>query len=102
MPSKMKENWDNVLSYIRSRIEETAFQTWFDGVEISSINEDSITLIVPNRFHYEWLESKYRHLINDAIKSVFEKSFIVNYSVLLTEKTPENIPKFKELSLIHI
>ena len=92
MPSEIKENWDNALSYIRSRIEETAFQTWFDGVEISTINEDSITLIVPNRFHYEWLESKYRHLISDAIKSTFEKPLIVNYSVLLTEKTPDNIP----------
>ena len=60
------------------------------------VDDESITLLVPNRFHYEWLESKYRHLIGDAIESSFEKPFIVNYSVLLTEKTPDNIPKFKE------
>ena len=94
---KIKELWGDALSYIRSKIEETAFQTWFDGLEINAMNEDSITLIVPNRFHYEWLESKYRSLINNAIKSAFGKSLIVNYSVMITEKKADDIPKFKDL-----
>jgi len=97
MASEIKDLWDDALSYIRSRIEETAFQTWFDGLEINAMNEDSITLIVPNRFHYEWLESKYRGLINNAIKSAFGKSLIVNYSVMITEKKADEIPKFKDL-----
>tara|TARA_B100002051_G_scaffold180655_1_gene171079 strand:- start:66 stop:1436 length:1371 start_codon:yes stop_codon:yes gene_type:complete len=90
--------WGKCLSYVKSRIEETAFQTWFEVVKINSFDDESITLIVPNRFHYEWLETKYRNLINDAIKAAFGRSLIVNYSVILTEKTPENIPKFKESS----
>ena len=97
MDSEIKELWGDALSYIRSKIEETAFQTWFDGLEINAMNEDSITLIVPNRFHYEWLESKYRSLINNAIKSAFGKSLIVNYSVMITEKKADDIPKFRDL-----
>ena len=97
MDSEIKELWGDALSYIRSKIEETAFQTWFDGLEINAMNEDSITLIVPNRFHYEWLESKYRSLINNAIKSAFGKSLIVNYSVMITEKKSDDIPKFRDL-----
>ena len=97
METKIKDLWGDALSYIRSKIEETAFQTWFDGLEINAMNEDSITLIVPNRFHYEWLESKYRSLINNAIKSAFGKSLIVNYSVMITEKKADDIPKFKDL-----
>jgi len=98
MNNQNNKLWNEALSYIRSKIEDTAFQTWFDGVKISALDHESITLIVPNRFHYEWLESKYRHLINDAIKSSFGQSLIVNYSVILTEKTSDNIPKFKETS----
>ena len=98
MAKENQELWNKTLLYIRSRIEDTAFQTWFNGVKINNVDEESLTLIVPNRFHYEWLESKYRHLITDAIKSTFERSLIVNYSVLLTEKTSDNIPKFKESS----
>ena len=97
MASEIKELWGDALSYIRSKIEETAFQTWFEGLEINAMNQDSITLIVPNRFHYEWLESKYRSLINNAVKSSFGKSLIVNYSVMITEKKADDIPKFKDL-----
>ena len=51
----LKNNWNKTLLYIKSRIEDTAFQTWFDGLEISIVENDTITLLVPNRFHYEWL-----------------------------------------------
>ena len=50
-----EEIWGKCLSYIKDRIQETAFQTWFDGVQVSSINKEDITLLVPNKFHYEWL-----------------------------------------------
>ena len=96
MSDTKQEEWLKALSYIRSRVEDTAFQTWFDCVKLNTVEDESITLIVPNRFHYEWLESKYRHLINDAIKEAFKKPLIVNYSVILTERTSDNIPKFKE------
>ena len=92
----LKNNWNKTLLYIKSRIEDTAFQTWFDGLEVSMVDNDTVTLLVPNRFHYEWLESKYRHLIHDALQDSFGKSFIVNYSVLLTEKSGEEIPRFKK------
>ena len=90
------ENWNKALLYIKSKIEDTAFQTWFEGLEVNMVSNDSITLLVPNRFHYEWLESKYRHLIHDALKDSFGKSFVVNYSVLLTEKSSDEIPSFKK------
>ena len=92
----LNNNWNKALLYIKSRIEDTAFEAWFDGLEINMIDRDTVTLLVPNRFHYEWLESKYRHLIHDALKDVFGQSFVVNYSVLLTEKTSEEIPQFKK------
>ena len=89
------KNWNKALMHIKAKIEDTAFQTWFEGLEISMVTDDTITLLVPNRFHYEWLESKYRHLIHDALKDSFGKSYVVNYSVLLSEKSSDEIPSFK-------
>lgn len=89
------KNWNKALMYIKAKIEDTAFQTWFEGLEVSMVTDDTITLLVPNRFHYEWLESKYRHLIHDALKDSFGKSYVVNYSVLLSEKSSDEIPSFK-------
>ncbi|MFQ6609626.1 MAG: chromosomal replication initiator protein DnaA [Fidelibacterota bacterium] len=84
--------WNKCLVYFKERIPEQAFQTWFDGIAVSTLTTEEIVLQVPNQFHYEWLESKYRHLIDAAIKEIFEKPLIVNYSVVVSHKNPNEIP----------
>ena len=84
--------WENCLSYIQTRISDQAYQTWFDGIQISLYNNESITLLVPNQFHYEWLESKYRHLIDSAIKDAGSHPLVVNYSVVISNKSVDEIP----------
>ena len=84
--------WGNCLNYIRDRIPEQAYQTWFAGVTISTINQEEIILQVPNQFHYEWLESKYRHLIDAAVKEFAKHPLIINYSVVVSKKSSDDIP----------
>ena len=84
--------WEKCLLYIKDRIQEQAFQTWFDGIIATNLNSDGITLQVPNQFHYEWLETKYRHLIDNALKENASHPLIVNYSVVISEKSIDEIP----------
>ena len=91
-----EEIWSKCLLFIKNRIQETAFQTWFDGISISSISSEDVTLLVPNKFHYEWLESKYRTLIDESIKSIVTYPLIVNYTVPVTSKSSTEIPSFIE------
>ena len=86
--------WVKCLAYIKDRIQETAYETWFAEVIASSINKEDITLQVPNKFHYEWLESKYRTLIDEAIKQTVSSPLIVNYTIPITKKSPDEIPSF--------
>ena len=78
--------WGNCLLYIKDRIQDQAFQTWFDGIIATSLNEEGITLQVPNQFHYEWLESKYRNLIDNALKKYSPHPLVVNYSIVISDK----------------
>tara|TARA_Y100001954_G_scaffold161468_1_gene171467 strand:+ start:189 stop:1553 length:1365 start_codon:yes stop_codon:yes gene_type:complete len=89
-----EEVWNKCLLFIKNRIQETAYQTWFDGVNVASISNEDITLLVPNKFHYEWLESKYRMLIEESINHVTSKSLIINYTVPITSKSAQEIPSF--------
>ncbi|SVC02863.1 uncharacterized protein METZ01_LOCUS255717, partial [marine metagenome] len=93
------ELWGKCLLFIKERIQEQAYQTWFDGVSAINLNKEEITLQVTNQFHYEWLESKYRHLIDNALKEFAPHPLIVNYSVVISDKKIEDIPtmtsKFK-------
>jgi chromosomal replication initiator protein len=48
--------WQNCLALIREQIEETAYKTWFEPIIPKSLELDTLTLQVPNRFFFEWLE----------------------------------------------
>ncbi len=91
-----EEVWSKCLHYIKNRIQETAYQTWFADVAVASISEDDITLLVPNKFHYEWLESKYRTLMDESIVNVLSYPLIINYTIPITTKTPNKIPKLTD------
>ena len=86
------ELWMNCLLYIKDRIQDQAYQTWFDGVVATNLNKEEITLQVPNQFHYEWLESKYRNLIDNAIKENANHPLVVNYSIVISDKSMKAIP----------
>ena len=73
-----KENfWIQCLDNIKKKISEQAFETWFDSVELISLDKEEINLQVPNKFHYEWLESKYRHLIDEVIMNYEDEKVIM-------------------------
>ena len=95
-PLTMDDLWGQCLLYIKERIPDHAFQTWFDGIIAAGMANESITLQVPNQFHYEWLESKYRHLIDNALKEFAAHPLVVNYSVVISDKKMDEIPKLIE------
>ena len=91
--------WDVCLGHIKKNISEQAFQTWFDSLSFLGSNDQEITLQVPNRFHYEWLESKYSSIVGDAVKRVFGQELNINYSIIVKKEAPleENIEKIEKL-----
>ena len=87
-----KENfWIQCLDSIKQKISEQAFETWFNDVELISLDKEEINLQVPNQFHYEWLESKYRHLIDEVITEIGDHPRVVNYSVMISNKQIDEI-----------
>ena len=86
------ELWGECLDYIKSKIPEQAFQTWFDGITASQTKDSEIMLQVPNQFHYEWLDSKYHNLINSAIQKNIGRELKINYSVIVSDQEENIIP----------
>ena len=82
------ENWNKFLLSIKEELSGQAYQTWFESINMLSLEDDEITIEVPNRFHYEWLDSKYSNLILQSLKKAFDKSISVKYSVIINTKPP--------------
>jgi len=92
MITNKNDFWNECLAYIKASISDQAYSTWFEGLTLTSLNTEELTIQVPNKFHFEWLENKYRHLIDDAIQKVGSHPLVVNYSVVISSKTSEEIP----------
>ena len=102
MTQRNAEIWTQCLEVIKKNTAEQAFDTWFKSIGLIDLGEKEATLQVPNRFHYEWIESKYGELIASAIKKCTGKKLSINYSIVINnedgldsgaKKIDELIPK---------
>ena len=85
--SDYTEKWAASLKYIKSELSSQAYQTWFDSINMVSLENNEITIEVPNRFHYEWLDSKYDKLIaSNAVimhKATPDNMIFISFSIIL-------------------
>ena len=94
-----KKNWKQCKQEIKKEISFQAYQTWFSGLKLVNADHEEVTLQVPNRFHYEWIDSKYGELIKSSLSNVFGANLNINYSVIVQheEKTEDNTQKIDRL-----
>ena len=83
-----QEYWEKFLTLVKEELSGQAYQTWFESINMLSLDKSEITIEVPNRFHYEWLDSKYSILIKHCLKEAFGQKINVKYSVIIDTKPP--------------
>ncbi len=67
MNSVKSEVWNNCLSFIKDNIPPQAFKTWFEPIEVIKLSKNVISIQVPSKFFYEWLEEHYVGLLKSAL-----------------------------------
>ena len=60
--------WDNCLSTIRQHVNNQSFKTRFEPILPVNLRDTAMTIQVPNRFFYEWLEEHYVGLLKMSIR----------------------------------
>ncbi len=82
---QLNELWEKVLSIIETKLSKPSFETWLKSTQIDSFVNNTLTIVTPNEFARDWLQSRYSHLIKDAFYEVTEKKidikFIMTYSL---------------------
>ncbi len=59
--------WNNCLSFIEDNIKPQAYKTWFEPIKPIKITGEALTIQVPSKFFYEWLEEHYIKLLRVAL-----------------------------------
>ena len=74
MNQSAEEVWEACLDHIREHVSRQSFKTWFEPLTAQSIeNEDDLrklTIQLPSRFYYEWLEEHYFSLLRKTVTQV--------------------------------
>ena len=87
--------WNECLSFIKDNIQPQAFKTWFEPIKPVKLADNSLSVQVPSKFFYEWLEEHYVKLLKVAlIKSLGESAKLVY--IIRMENTYGNREPFTE------
>lgn len=60
--------WDSCLRTIKKNVSQQSFKTWFDPIRPVQLEQQVLTIQVPNKFFYEWLEEHYVQLLKQCIR----------------------------------
>ena len=67
MDSVKIEVWNKCLSFIKDNIQPQAFKTWFEPIQAVKLTDNVLSIQVPSKFFYEWLEEHYVSLLKSVL-----------------------------------
>lgn len=76
-----KTAWNNCLRLIGEHVAEQSFKTWFEPIVPVTLHDDVLTIQVPSRFFYEWLEEHYVQILRKAIDNELGPNGRLEYTI---------------------
>ena len=59
--------WENCLEFIEDNIQPQAYKTWFEPIAAVKLDNHALSIQVPSKFFYEWLEEHYVKILKVAL-----------------------------------
>ncbi|NNL15747.1 MAG: chromosomal replication initiator protein DnaA [Flavobacteriaceae bacterium] len=87
--------WNNCLTFIKDNIQPQAYKTWFEPIVAVKLENGALSIQVPSKFFYEWLEEHYVKILKVALtKELGEQAKLVY--IIKMENTYGNKQPFTE------
>lgn len=90
MRDKAEYIWRNCLNFIKDNISEHAFTTWFKPIVPIALEKSMLTIQVPSKFFYEWLEEHYIRLLKVALQKELGSEARLVYNILMEKKAEQS------------
>ncbi|WP_422079750.1 chromosomal replication initiator protein DnaA [Ulvibacterium sp.] len=87
--------WNNCLAFIEDNIQPQAFKTWFEPIKPVKLTDNALSIQVPSKFFYEWLEEHYVKLLKVALTKELGETAKLVY-IIRMENTYGNREPFTE------
>ncbi len=83
--------WNNCLDIIRKNVNVQSFKTWFEPIKPVALEKSALTIQVPNKFFYEWLEEHYVSLLKMTIRKELGDKGSLRYQIVLDDKKGKTV-----------
>jgi len=83
--------WSKVLSIINQDVNSVVYKTWFMETKVYKIENNIITIIVPDEIHRKNLQDRYLELIVKALAEVSNNIYEVNFVLTKDIDEKENV-----------
>ena len=78
--------WNECLIFIKDNINKESYETWFEPIKAIKLDKKTLTVEVPSKFFYEWIEENYLDLIKSAIKKELGDQGKLLYSIVINNQ----------------
>ena len=87
--------WNSCLAFIKDNITPQAYKTWFEPIQAVKLTDKALSIQVPSKFFYEWLEEHYVKLLKVSLTRALGDQAKLVY-VIRMENTYGNKQPFTE------
>jgi len=87
--------WENCLNFIKDNIQPQAYKTWFEPIVAIKLDDHALSVQVPSKFFYEWLEEHYVKILKVALTKELGANAKLVY-IIKMENTYGNKQPFTE------
>ena len=81
MASQVEQIWTEVLDRASEHIDVSSLRVWFEGIRPVDFEGDQLEISVPNTFAKEYIESRFRPLLEEVLDSVLGRKSSLLVSV---------------------
>ncbi len=90
-----QEIWEDIKEYVRSRIPDVEFTTWFAKIKPIGVQDGAFVLGVSNSFAAEWLKTHYLSLLEESLKKLGAAAPRIGFRVLPATQEPMLDPEVR-------
>jgi len=83
MDSNAEKIWNNCLDFVKDNISAQSYKTWFLPIKPLKVSNNVLSIQVPSKFFYEWLEEHYIKLLKTAIRKELGEDAKLVYSIIM-------------------
>ncbi len=89
----MENVWQKTLAVLKSEVNDQIYSAWFLPIQEFSVDDQSLTLGVPNKFFENWIREKYISLIKAAVQQASGAALSIKFKTIEASPLQETIGK---------